>query len=81
MGYSAGAYLTVSATRKKSLNIKEIITISEVLDLRLLGKTSPNAVVQLTEAEATRLSLNKKLSIPISVKSLVLVGGMNLLVL
>ena len=75
MGHSAGAYLTVSAACNKSLNVKGIIPISGVFDLRLLVKTSLNVVVQLTEAEATRLSLNNELSIPKSVKSLVLVGG------
>ena len=75
MGHSAGAYLTVSAACNDSLNIKGIIPISGVLDLQLLVKTSLDNVVQLAEAEATGLSSNKELSVPISVKSLVLVGG------
>ena len=73
MGHSAGAYLTVSAACNKSPKIKGIIPISGVFDLRLLVKTSLNVVVQLTEAVVTRLSLNKELYIPKSVKSLV--GG------
>ena len=75
MGYSAGAYLTVSVACNKSLKIKGIIPISGVSDLRLLVKTSLNVVVQQTDAVVTRLSLNKELYIPKSVKSLVLVGG------
>ena len=39
MGHSAGAYLTVSAACNKNLNIKGIIPISGVFDLRPPVKT------------------------------------------
>ena len=74
MGYSSGAYLSVSAACNKSLNIKGIIPISGVYDLRPFAKTSFNVALQLTEAEATRLSLHRELSIPAYIKTLILVG-------
>ena len=74
IGYSSGAYLSVSAACNKSLNIKGIIPISGVYDLRPFAKTSFNVALQLTEAEATRLSLHRELSIPAYIKTLILVG-------
>ena len=64
----------MSAARNKSLNIKGIIPISGLYDLRPLVKTSLNVALQPTEAEATRLSLHRELSIPTSIKTLILVG-------
>ena len=74
MGHSAEAYLTVSAACNKNLNIKGIIPISGVFDLRPPVKTSMNNAIQLTEAEATRLCLHRDLPVPSSMKVLILVG-------
>ena len=74
LGHLAGAYLTVSAACNKNLNIKGIIPISGVFDLRPLVKTSMNNAIQLTEEEATRLCLHRDLPLPSSMKVLILVG-------
>ena len=74
LGHSAGAYLAVSAACNKNLNIQGIIPISGVFDLRPLVKTSMNNAIQLTEVEATRLCLHTDLSLPSSMKVLILVG-------